>query len=309
MRFVAVAVNSPDNDHQNCRLNSLTAIKIGATPRLLIPHSASADVRRIAGAFPFARRRIAYWGARPPDLPSRLSIMISRPMLLVLMLAAAAGLPYVMSSTGHAGRTATSGHLLATSPLATPLSSEHGAASTTAAHGELAARDGANWPPAETAALASGVHSASFSKERPGSRGLDLAQVFNFDVSPAWVMNQWPRVSASLGDVDLQGYRVPMVSGVRSDDLAGSLSYYFDSQQRAVRITFQGATGDPRKIVHLVTSRFGFHREATTDPSLVVYAVKWNNEPRSELRIRTATVVRAHEGFANFDLELSLCRF
>jgi hypothetical protein len=225
-------------------------------------------------------------------------------MLLLLMLAVAGGLPYLMSSEFRGGATKKVPALPEATHGALP-STDYGAASATAGPHSAASSPGAD----STARLATADGHAGHAAGRAKKPNLDLAQVFSFDVTPAWVMSQWPRVSASLGDVDLQGYRVPLVSGVSTDDVAGSLSYYFDNQQHVVRITFRGATGDPRKLVHMLSTRFGFRREATEDPSLVMYAVKWNNEARSELRIRTATVVRSHEGHANFDLELALRRF
>ena len=73
-----------------------------------------------------------------------------------------------------------------------------------------------------------------------------LAAVFRCDITPPWVMSQWSRVSTGLAELDLHGYRVALISGTREGDLAGSLTYYFNIQQRLQRITFQGSTGDAR---------------------------------------------------------------
>jgi len=56
------------------------------------------------------------------------------------------------------------------------------------------------------------------------------------------VISRWPRVSAGLAELQLQGYRVPLVSGTTANDLAGALTYYFNSRQQVQRITFQGTT-------------------------------------------------------------------
>ena len=94
------------------------------------------------------------------------------------------------------------------------------------------------------------------------------------NVSPAWIVRQWPRVSAGLGDLRLQGYRVPLVSGTAEDDLAGALTYYFNSQQQLERITFSGTTGDPRRLIRWVVDRFAFGRRLTNDPGVILYEVR-----------------------------------
>ena len=56
-----------------------------------------------------------------------------------------------------------------------------------------------------------------------------LAEVLRFDVTVEWVMQRWPRVSTGLPYLQLQGYRVPLVSGTSLRDVAGSLTYYFNA--------------------------------------------------------------------------------
>jgi len=146
----------------------------------------------------------------------------------------------------------------------------------------------------------------------PGSESIlvsDLAEVFRFDISPAWVMAQWRRVSASLAQLQLQGYRVPLVTGTAEDDLAGSLTYYFDSRQQLQRITFQGSTGDPRKLLALLTARYGFARRLTNDPSSFVYEVpSLDKKAKSVLWIRPARVVKADESYHRFQVALVMER-
>ena len=40
-----------------------------------------------------------------------------------------------------------------------------------------------------------------------------LVEVLDFNVTVEWVMQRWPRVSTGLPYVELQGYRVPLVTG------------------------------------------------------------------------------------------------
>jgi hypothetical protein len=141
-----------------------------------------------------------------------------------------------------------------------------------------------------------------------GASAQDLAEVLQFDGTPAWVMARWPRVTAGLAALDLQGYRVPLVTGTGEGDLAGSLTYYFDKSQRVSLIIFHGTTGDPRKLVALFMSRYNFEPQQAPDPSLHLYQVKWNGKPQSELKIRPARIVRADQPYARYEVDFAMKR-
>jgi hypothetical protein len=141
-----------------------------------------------------------------------------------------------------------------------------------------------------------------------GAPARGLEEILQFEGSPAWVIARWPRVTAGLAELDLQGYRVPLVSGTGPDDLAGSLTYYFNKDQKIERIIFHGTTGDPRKLITLVTSKYSFLHEPTSDPSLSLFQAKWHGKPHSELRIRPARVVRADQPHARYEVDLAMKR-
>ena len=48
-------------------------------------------------------------------------------------------------------------------------------------------------------------------------------------------MRRWPRVT-TVPQFALAGLRVPLVTGTQIDDLAGSLTYYFDRTDQVQRI-------------------------------------------------------------------------
>jgi hypothetical protein len=118
----------------------------------------------------------------------------------------------------------------------------------------------------------------------------DFGEVLRFDVSPNWVMTRWSRVSTVLAELDLEGLRVPLVTGTAPDDLAGSLTFYFDKQHQVQRLTFHGYTGDERKLAALVTQRYQLQQVQSLNAAL--YLAKWNGEPKSALRVALAPVVR-----------------
>ena len=152
--------------------------------------------------------------------------------------------------------------------------------------------------------------------EEVKSQGLD--QIFRLDVKPGWVLANWKRVTTGLSDVDLQGYRVVLITGTGETDLAGSLSYYFDNLQRLRRITFAGTTGDTRPLVAFFEQRFGFRHQVTREARVVTYAIPRSRfrlpgrrrnqlpERQSRLEITPAPVVSRGNPNARFGVELRL---
>jgi hypothetical protein len=199
---------------------------------------------------------------------------------LVLGLAGAIGIPYLFSSAGVAGM----------------FSSKSGTSASKPADGVPLGHELSSQTPgtAKTNADATPV--------------VDLPQAIRWDVTTAWILGQWPRVSAGLTELDLHGYRVPLVTGTKIDDLAGSLTYYFNRVQRLERITFHGTTGDARKLVAHLATRFGFLRELTDDAGLYLYRVRDGGKPTSELRIKPAKIVRADMPHTRFEVSLVVQR-
>ena len=137
---------------------------------------------------------------------------------------------------------------------------------------------------------------------------MSLEQIFRFDVTIGWITQQWPRVTTLTPEQNLQGFRVPVLTGTSETDLAGALSYYFDSRQQLDRIIFHGTTGDPRRLVRLVTSTFHFERVVNDDPSVFVYRVSRHGYAESELQIRPAKVIRADSPRSRYEIELAIRR-
>jgi hypothetical protein len=63
-----------------------------------------------------------------------------------------------------------------------------------------------------------------------GAPVADLAEVLRFDVTPGWVISRWPRVSTGGPHLQLQGYRVPLVTGTKESDIGIAFdNFYVDS--------------------------------------------------------------------------------
>jgi hypothetical protein len=115
----------------------------------------------------------------------------------------------------------------------------------------------------------------------PGSPLPSIEQAFRFDVSPQWVLRYWPGVSTIAAESDELGMRVAWVSGTRPDDVAGSLTYYFDAHHRLQRITFTGLTSDPRRLLMSVVTPYSLKSQPTTDAAY--YIAGDPQEPTSEV--------------------------
>ncbi|OYP37706.1 DUF6690 family protein [Rhodopirellula sp. MGV] len=117
----------------------------------------------------------------------------------------------------------------------------------------------------------------------------DIGQLLRFDISPHWVISQFSRVSTVLANLNLKGLRVPIVTGIRADDLAGTLTYYFDSSDHLQRVTFHGFTGDPTKLERLMVSGYGLQREPALEAG--AFTKRWNGRPTHFFRLTHAPVV------------------
>jgi hypothetical protein len=132
-------------------------------------------------------------------------------------------------------------------------------------------------------------------------------EIFRFDLTPEDLARRFPRISVGLGLLQWQGYRVPVVTGTRPDDLAGSLSYYFDSRGQLAMIEFVGSTGAVGRLVSFCHQRFGLAQRITNSPAVFYY-----ERPHPKLRqtsylvIRPAPVLEAGDPYQRFSVELRL---
>jgi hypothetical protein len=142
-----------------------------------------------------------------------------------------------------------------------------------------------------------------------GAPAPTLDEVLRFDVSPAWVLQRWPRVSTDLALLQLHGYRVPLVTGTSQSDVAGSLTYYFNSAQRVEQITLRGTTGDPRALISFLGTRYGYVRRPCNDPSRLVFeAVDSSGKSMGTMIIQSAPVVRQDRPYQRFAFDLTIAR-
>ncbi|HEX2473153.1 MAG TPA: DUF6690 family protein [Lacipirellulaceae bacterium] len=134
-----------------------------------------------------------------------------------------------------------------------------------------------------------------------------VEQVFRFDLTKDWVYRTWARKSTGPTDVGLFAVRVPLVSGTHVGALAGSLTYYFNSNGEIEHISFRGRTGDATQLVNLLTRTYEFERgDAPVGEQL--YQVRRGSRIQSELRTRTEPVLWSTSPHGSIAVELELAR-
>ncbi len=133
-----------------------------------------------------------------------------------------------------------------------------------------------------------------------------LGEIFNFDITPAWITSRWSRVSTHAGPPEFQGYRVPLLTGLRRGDLAGTLTYCFNGQQELQRLAFRGTTDDPSRLIALVTARFGFKARKAPTPGQQQYEIRWNGYTGSRLNIRMAGVIDTQTPKRRYSIDLEI---
>jgi hypothetical protein len=137
-----------------------------------------------------------------------------------------------------------------------------------------------------------------------GGTVTDLREVLRFDITPGWLPQRFARVTTVTSEVQMDGLRVPLISGTRSQDIAGSLTYYFDSTQALKRIQLHGMTGDPSQLAGLMVQFYQLRPEQSLGGQL--YTARWNNRITSLLQVTPAPVIYAGAEHSKYILFLEL---
>jgi hypothetical protein len=102
--------------------------------------------------------------------------------------------------------------------------------------------------------------------------------------------------------------RVPLVTGTDTDDIAGSLTYYFNPQNFVERITLYGYTGDAEPLITLVQQQY--HLQPLTAAGRGLYFSFYEAVPIGILKVEDAPI-QSMDGERNryrIELELNLPR-
>lgn len=133
-----------------------------------------------------------------------------------------------------------------------------------------------------------------------------LEEAFRFDLSPQQVASRWPRVTTVAGDPEHLGMRVAYVSGTAPDDVAGSLTYFFDRHHQLQRITFTGLTGDPKRLLASTATRYGLKSQPTTAAAHFIAGDP--HKPSSEVVARFLPVLTSEPQRQRYEVRVDLRR-
>lgn len=153
-----------------------------------------------------------------------------------------------------------------------------------------------------------GDHLYSSPAPLEGIATYSLADVLRLDINKEWIYSRWARKSTGLAEPELFGIRVPLVSGTRMTDVAGSLTYYFDKQGIVQKLRLVGNTADTSELVNLLASRYGLRPAAPLVAGEQLYRVDRDGMVESELRTQPQSVLWATSPHSSFSVDLELNR-
>lgn len=220
---------------------------------------------------------------------------MSRLTMIAIVLGVAIGMPYMASQTSSPNASVAPPTPAAAAPP------ESGSAAATSQPAEVSAEP-AKLPVPSPGSL---IHAGP--APLGGAQINAVEQVLRFDLTKDWVYRTWARKSTGPTDVGLFAVRVSLVTGTHIGALAGSLTYYFNSNGILEHISFRGRTGDTTQLVNFLTRTYEFRREDAPIGEQL-YQVKRGRRIQSELRTRPEPVLRSTSPHSSIGIELELAR-
>lgn len=211
--------------------------------------------------------------------------MAPRPVIIASLLGASVAVPYVTSQT-KLGKTEASKPLSVTQAANSP---------------------GAPIMPGAMPSLGVPGQMPAYNPRLDGAQFNSVGEVFRFDVTKEWVLQNWSRKTVAPTDVGLMSIRVPLVTGTQMSSLAGSLTYFFNAQGQVEHISFRGRTGDTRPLVQLLTQSYQF-QPVEGSPGEHVYVVGSAGQLQSELRTRPEGIISSTSPQQSVHVELEFAR-
>ena len=128
-------------------------------------------------------------------------------------------------------------------------------------------------------------------------------KIFQCGAPRSWVQRTYDDASRTM-DQQREGLRVTLVTGEKLEDLAGSLTYWFDRQGQVERITFQGVTGNPAKLVSFAhRSHKMVARRCERD---AIFVRDGKNGPLHLLHISRLPFVNVQTQYGRYEITLEL---
>ena len=137
-----------------------------------------------------------------------------------------------------------------------------------------------------------------------GGTVTDLRELLRFDIVPGWLPQRFSRVSTVTSNVQMDGLRVPLITGTQPSDIAGTLTYYFDAGKSLKRIQLHGLTGDPSNLANLMVQFYQLAPEQSLGGQL--FTTRWNNRITSVMQVSPAPIIYAGADHSKYILFLEL---
>jgi hypothetical protein len=137
-----------------------------------------------------------------------------------------------------------------------------------------------------------------------GGAVIDLREVLRFDIVPGWLPQRFSRVTTVTSNVQMDGLRVPLITGTQPKDIAGTLTYFFDASKALKRINMHGLTGDPTELANLMVQYYQLKPEQSLGGQL--FTARWNNRVTSVMQISPAPIIYAGADHSKYIIFLEL---
>lgn len=220
--------------------------------------------------------------------------MSTRPLALAGMLGAAVGGPYLVSQGPDAWESPWG-------PSPQPAAEQPADDATAPAAFDLS-------PPSTPPPTGPGSNVYQSPASLTGPVGISLQDALNWQVTKNWVYRHWDRKSTGLSDPQLFGVRVPIVTGNGMTDVAGAVSYYFDSRGLLQRVRLKGRTADTSRLVYLAATAFGMQPQASAAPGEQLFQARDGKRLIGELRTRPEGVLWGTSPHESFDVSFEATR-
>jgi len=138
---------------------------------------------------------------------------------------------------------------------------------------------------------------------------IDLRAWLRWDLPRGYLIWQHPNAAIVPTERNLIGYRIPFTTGLQSQDLTGTLTYYFDSKDQLQRMELSAASGNPWPMTQWLLPQFRLQPIPSTHPNVRLAILKSRDKTQSLLAVATSNASSAstpHELFLELNRSTDL---
>lgn len=130
-------------------------------------------------------------------------------------------------------------------------------------------------------------------------------ELFRFDVTPNWIIQNWARVTRlKLDGLDM--FRVPVMTGTDPHDIVGSITYSFSVSRQLQRVQFDGSSSDPSVLAQAVARYYGLTAKQAIGGT--VYSSEHEGQTHSLILVHYGTAIRKDDTRRSHEISIELNR-